>query len=156
MINPFEIFTQKSDKAPFKEWKESDLKSYSSDFFSLPEHPDVLVRKIVPLQMKKNEDGKVTAKKAIETWSAKAKEFQNFAEGVGIKMAKTSYFVGNDPRFKSNIPKESSPAFMAMTEIIDGKNLEQLSEVDEKTADEIDTMFASLFSALFDSYKENG
>ncbi|MCX6736311.1 MAG: hypothetical protein NTZ13_04470 [Candidatus Parcubacteria bacterium] len=149
-MDSFEQYEQKPDKAPFKEWKDSDLQGFSSELFSLPDHPELVIRNSVTLPDKGN------IMDMVDFWSGRAKDFRNFAEKYGIKMAKTSYFVGSDPKFKTNIPKEASPMFMAATERIDGKNLSALNEINEKAEKEIDALFSGLFSALYDASKENG
>ena len=155
MKNPFEIFTQKPDKAPFKEWERSRLQGGSATFFELPEFPDFVIRECLSFKIK--EKGKeLTDEEAVAYWSERAKALQGFADRYNIKMAKTRYFFGNRPKFKSNIPKESNPALMAMTDKISGKNLQEVSEIDEKMAIEIDQMFSGYFSSLLDSYNENG
>jgi hypothetical protein len=153
-MNPFEIFKQKPDKAPFKEWKSSNLRGGSADFFELPEFPDLVIRKCEEFEIKMN-GKKLTDVEAIAYWTERAKALRAFADRYGIKMAKTRYFAGNDPRFKTDIPKASSPAFMAATDKISGKNLEEISEINDKTATEIDMMFSGLFNGLCDSYNEN-
>ncbi|MCX6738825.1 MAG: hypothetical protein NT098_02095 [Candidatus Parcubacteria bacterium] len=154
-MDSFEKYEQKPDKAPFKSWEKSVIEGYSSEFFTLPEHPELVIRKIVPLAVKEI-DGKKTAKKAIEYWTEQSKIFQNFADKYGIRMAKTSYFVGNDLKFKSSVPKESRPVFMAATERILGKNLRVLNSLDEKALAEIDALFSGLFLSLYDAYNESG
>ncbi len=154
-MDSFEKYEQKPDKAPFKSWKESDIEGYSSEFFNLPEHPGLVIRKIVPLAVKEI-DGKKTAENAIAYWTEQSKIFQNFADRYGIRMAKTSYFVGNDPKWKSSVPKESKPVFMAATERIMGKNLRAMNSIDEKALEEIDAMFSGLFLSLYDAYNESG
>lgn len=155
MKNPFEMFTQKPDKAPFKEWKSSSLKGGSATFFKLPEFPDLVIRKCKEFDVNVGKK-KLTDAEAVTYWSERAKALQGFADRYGVKMAKTRYFAGNDPKFKSSIPKESSPAFMAATDKISGRNLKEISEIDEKMATEIDFMFSGLFSGLYDSLNENG
>jgi hypothetical protein len=155
MMNPFEIFTQKPDKAPFKEWKRSDIRGGSATFFELPEFPDLVIRKSQSFEVK--EDGKkLTVAETVKYWSERAKALQRFADRYGIKMAKTRYFAGNDPYFKSVISKESCPAFMSATDKISGKNLEEIFEINDKMAVEIDIMFSGIFSGLYDSLNENG
>lgn len=154
MINPFEIFTQKPDKAPFKEWKSSDLKGGTAEFFELPEFPDRVIRKFEGFDVKVG--GKMlSTKEAVDYWGVRGKELKNFSERYGIKMARTNYFVGNDPRFRSIVPKSSRASFMAETDKISGKNLEEMKEVEEKAVEEIDAMFSSLFTALRDSYEKD-
>jgi hypothetical protein len=155
MKNPFEIFTQKPDKAPFKEWKRSNLQGGSATFFELPEFPDLVIRKSQSFEVKEG-GKKLTVAETVKYWSERAKALQRFADRYGIKIAKTRYFAGNDPYFKSAISKESCPAFMSATDKISGKNLEEISEVDDKMAVEIDTMFSGIFSGLYDSLNESG
>jgi len=154
-MDSFEKYEQKPDKAPFKKWTNSDIEGASSDFFSLPDHPDQVVRKIVSLKMKK-EKGKMTAREDIHHWLEKAKSFQDFAERYGINVAKTSYFFGSDPRFKTDIPKKEKPALMAITDRISGESFAEMEEVNEKAAVEIDAIFSNLYSGLIDSYNKNG
>jgi hypothetical protein len=155
-MDSFEKYNQKPDKAPFKKLEASDVRGPSSKFFSLPGHQELVVRKIEDLTIKEEEDGKKTATASIEHWTKQAQLFQNFAERYGIKMAKTNYLFGNDPEFRSNVPKASSPALLAVSERISGESLNAMKEVDEKAEAEIDAMFSGLFSSLHDSYKENG
>lgn len=154
-MNPFEIFKQKPDKAPFENWKPSKLRGGSAEFFDLPAHPEIVVRKFSEFGVK--QDGKnLTNAESIGYWSERAKALEGFADRYGIKMAKTGYFVGNDPRFTSETEGESSPAFMAATEKISGKNLKEIPEFDEKSAVEVDNMFSGLFAGIRDSYNEDG
>ncbi|MFA5831152.1 MAG: hypothetical protein WC878_04975 [Candidatus Paceibacterota bacterium] len=154
-MDSFEKYEQKPDKAPFKKWEYSDMIGGASEFFSLPKYPDAIVRTIKALAIKK-ENGKLTAKKDVEHWRKQVKIFQNFTERYGIKTAKTGYFFGSDPKYKTNIPKDEKPMLMSATERIDGENIEEMRDIDETAAEKLDMIFSGMFSSLRDSYKENG
>jgi len=151
---------QNPDKAPFKDWAPSDFKGWQAELFTLPGHEDLVVRRSVKLNVLP--DGrKVSIAEGIKDWSMRAEKMKGFCDKYGIRMAKTSYFVGNNPRFHPKLSREEekavgvseeSPALMAVTERIDGKNLMQFREFDEKMKEEIDAMFSGLFTNLFETY----
>ena len=142
---------EKKDKAPFGEFETSDLVGNSVDFYNIINRPDVVVRKIAPIN-KNKEERNTSLNELIKDGN----NFKKFAERYGIKMADTHYFFGNDPDFKTGVPKEEQPAFMAVTDRIAGQNLDEMREFDEKATVEIDAMFSGLFRSLHDSFNENG
>jgi len=156
---------QKQDKAPFREWKTPVLKAESKEFFELPEYPDFVVRRGIKITAPKRKEDIPDLKLEIEDLTKKARAFQNFLSRYGIRMAETSYFFGNDPRFvpsltrkqeKASDVKEEDPSLMSITEKIEGRNLDDMDAFDDKMDEEIDFMYAGVFSGIFDSYNENG
>ena len=160
--------TKTADKSPFVGLEKSfDIIGISADFYELPRHPELIVRKcfvskrliervrneLSAPEYKKLDPEKMkelTRKKKMEQMIKNAGEFEKMGEQYHLRMAKTNYIVGNDP-------VSGERAIFAVTDRISGEtNLNKMSAVPKELEGEIDEMYAGFFLHLRDSYLENG
>jgi len=154
---------------PFVELEISkDIKGWSADFYELTGHPELIVRKCyTPVGLEKSireeleklpkfktyeykEKEKLLQKKKVEELIRNANQFLSMGERYGLNIAKTKYIIGIDPKTKQ-------PDIFAVTDKIIGSNLyDNTSSVSEKVGEEIDKIYAGVYSHKKDSYLENG
>jgi hypothetical protein len=121
------------------------MKGKNSILYDLPDCPDLIVRKSFVNPFLTEE----THEEALRVLINKTKAFREVAQKCSLRVAKTWYVIGHDPVSKQ-------PCLFAITERINGKNLDELFSFDESILKEFDEMFASIFLNLWKVYHDGG
>jgi len=137
---------KRKETVPFTELEKSDLKGITSNLFTVPGHEDMVIRK--SFVNVSNEDApEMTIHQKAEYLRNKAVEFKKIVDRLGIRMAKTDYIIGTDP-------KMNRPALFGVTERIDGKSLEETTLLDKDLVEKVDTLYSKIIIDLINSYKK--
>ncbi|MCK9351899.1 MAG: hypothetical protein WCT49_04910 [Candidatus Paceibacterota bacterium] len=150
---------EKIEKHPFTDLQDSEFQGVQSKLYRVPGHEDMVIRKsFVDVPRDKDDEimkglsefsaedaKKMAAHEKAEYLKKKSLEFKKIVDRLGIPMAKTDYVIA-----------ESTPGTVALfgaTERVEGKNLSELSILDERVADMVDDLYSRIISDLIGSYK---
>lgn len=129
---------------PFIELEKSDFKGVSSELYRVPKHEDIVTRKsFVNVPDEKAE--KMTIHEKAEYLRNKAVEFKKIVDRIGIRMAKTDYIIGTNP-------KTENPAIFGIAERVEGESLENMTLLSKEIAERVDSLYEKIISDLIESY----
>jgi hypothetical protein len=145
----------------------ADLKSKHSAFYDIPGHPELIARKCFTpddlnqlIQMdiadlpdyfeySTEEREKIARKMRIERLISNATEFKKIGESAGLKITETHYAIGENPETKE-------PEIFAVSDRIEGENLENISSFSEEMQNDIDEMYVGVLKHWINSHSSGG
>ena len=138
--------TAQKEKPPFTEL-DFTRHGNSSLFYAVPGVDDRVVRKSF-VNVKEKDGVKMNTHEKAEYLRNKTVQFKKIIDTLPVTMAKTEYIIGASPT-------NGSPAIFGVTELIDGKSLDDIPVLDKETAEKMDDIYAKIVAHLIDSYEQN-